>query len=93
MVTNDYVSVAPTRHLKRKPVMWFQSSRDIGSLSASPGCVRVCVCCGCVYAGVLVEVLGVCVLGVCVRVCVCVYVSVCGSLSGSPGCVGVFVTT
>ena len=54
------------------------------------------VCCGCVYTGVLVEVLGVCVLGVWVYECVlgvCVYVSVCGSLSGSPGCVGVFVTT
>ena len=90
MVTNDNVSVAPTRHLKHKPVMWFQSSRDSRSLSASPGYVRVCVCCGCVYAGILVEVLGVCVLGVWVYECVlgvCVYVSVCRSLSGSPECV------
>ena len=36
MVTNDNVSVAPTRHLKRKPVMWLQSSRDGGSFSRSP---------------------------------------------------------
>ena len=40
----------------------------------------VCACL-CVCAGVSVEVLGVCVLGECVSVCVH------GSLSGSPGCV------
>ena len=34
-------------------------------------CVCVCVCvCMCLYAGVLVEVLGVCVLGVWVYECV-----------------------
>ena len=57
--------------------------------------------CVCVCVGVSVEVLGGCVLGECVSVCVresqwkswvCeswvrVCLCVCGSLSGSPGCV------